>query len=103
MITHLLATQSISSYAYDSFYQLFKKETYLVKSNIVLSIYGKNDPPALVFYFYQLQKKYTSLSSTIIPTSSASLIVFTIASSPTTALISISPFINKIIVLQFKA
>ena len=71
-------------------------------SNIVILRYGKNDPPALVLFFSTVNDS-TSCSTIIKSTTSLSLSVMTSAVSEVVALISIPPFINKLIVRSFKA
>ena len=102
MITLLIVKQGINNYVYNFFYQLFNKMPYLEKSNMVVLRYGKNDPPALVLILPTI-KNPTSCSTLIKSTTSLPLSVMTSAVSDVVALISISPFNNKLIVLSFKA
>ena len=74
---------------------------YLDKSNMVVLGYGENDPPALVLFSYTIENP-TSCSTLITATTYLSLSVMTSAVSDVAVLISILPFISKLIVLSFK-
>ena len=78
-----------------------KKHKISETDRIVLLRYGKNAPPALVLLLLTTEISI-SVSWAINATTSASLIPTATTSSPTTTLISISPFTNKLIVLSFK-
>ena len=79
-----------------------EKENTLSKSNNVLFKQLKNAPPALVLCL-PTTKISTSVSCYIIALTSASLSRIPVTSTSTITDVSISPFINKAIVLSLRA